>query len=605
MIHYRIKPTRPQAHMLEVCLTVEDTDPQGQMLYLPAWIRGSYMVRDFARNLVMLTASCEGESIAVTKLDKQTWQVAPVQGPLVVTYSVYAWDLSVRGAHVDTTHAYFNGPNVFLGVTGRENEPCRVELLRPEGEAYTDWRLAVSMPPVEVDAAGFGRYFAEDYESLLDYPFEMGRFELAEFVVEKVPHKLVVSGRHRLDLTRICRDLELICHEEAALFSDLPIDDYLFLLWVEGEGYGGLEHRNSCSLMIGRDELPTAGMTKMIKGYRRLLGLFSHEYFHLWNVKRITPEVFLKQDTRQEVYTRQLWIFEGITSYYDELVLVRSGVIDRNNYFEMVAEGITRVMRGSGRLKQTLAESSFDAWTKFYKQDENAPNAIVSYYAKGALLAMLLDLTIRLRTDGGMSLDDVMRALWHRYGRQGEGLPETGFELLVETLTGLDFKAFFDAGVRSTDDLPLAETLREFGVGLYLLPASSSSDMGGVCEKSPQEATAKPVLGAKWMQKGDSVLLQQVFDDGAAQLAGLSAGDEVIAVDGLRLNAGRLEEYVEQTPAGQSLTFHLFRRNELMCFEVTPSPAPADTCWFHLIESIDDVKRSRRDNWLRGYANRN
>ena len=261
-------------------------------------------------------------------------------------------------------------------------------------------------------------------------------------------------------------------------------------------------------------------------------------------------------------------------------------------------------MRCSGRLKQTLAESSFDAWTKFYKQDENAPNAIVSYYAKGALLAMLLDLTIRLRSEGGMSLDDVMRALWLRYGKTRTGLPEGAFERLVEELTGLDFKASFDRWVRSTEDLPLAETMREFGVELHMLPAETSSDMGGVCDKRPAIGPGKPVLGAKWCQKGESILLQQVFDHGAAQAAGLSAGDEVIAVDGLRLDADRMEKHVARIAPGQSLTIHLFRRDELMQFEVTPLPAPVDTCWFYLAEPSADIQYRRRDTWLQGYAGR-
>jgi predicted metalloprotease with PDZ domain len=604
MIQYRIKPLLPQAHLLEVCVTIDEPEPAGQRLYLPAWIRGSYMVRDFARNVVELSATCRGEVVEVSKEDKQTWRVSPTSGPLVINYSIYAWDLSVRAAHVDTTHAYFNGPSVFIGVEGREAEPCSVEFQRPDSEDFASWRLALAMPSVEIDDAGFGRYQTDDYEALIDYPVEMGTFEVAKFEVERIPHRLVVSGRQNADLQRLCADLEVICREEAALFGELPIEDYLFLLWVVGDGYGGLEHRNSTSLMIGRDDLPVFPMEKMTKGYRRLLSLCSHEYFHLWNVKRITPEVFIQEDTRQEVYTRQLWVFEGITSYYDELILVRSGVIDRTDYFEMLAETVTRVMRGSGRLKQTLAESSFDAWTKFYKQDENAPNAIVSYYAKGALLAMLLDLTIRMKSDGDLSLDDVMRALWQLHGRTQVGLSEDGFESLVEQQTGLDFKGFFDRYVRSSEELPLADALGEFGVELYLLPASSSSDMGGVCVKRPEDAPGRPVLGAKWCQKGESIMLQQVFDHGAAQAAGLSAGDEIVAVGSLRMDAKRMEDQIARIAAGQSLLFHVFRRDELMQFEVTPLPAPADTCWFYLSEPSEAIQCRRRDFWLQGYASR-
>ncbi|MCU7828197.1 MAG: PDZ domain-containing protein [Candidatus Thiodiazotropha sp. (ex Myrtea sp. 'scaly one' KF741663)] len=604
MIHYHIKPSSPEAHILEIRLLIQEPSSEGQILYLPAWIRGSYMVRDFARNIVTISASSDNESVELIKQDKQTWKAAPVDGSLLVTYQVYAWDLSVRAAHVDTTHAYFNGPSVFLGVAGCEKQPCHVEVARPNGKKYRQWRLAYAMPSITIDQEGFGTFQAEDYEALLDCPAEMGEFSETSFVVNECPHRLFVNGKQSMDMDRIRSDLVAICREEVELFGELPIQNYLFLLWVVGDGYGGLEHRNSTSLMISRRDLPTKSMEEMSKGYRRLLGLCSHEYFHLWNVKRITPEVFQMQGTEREVYTRQLWVFEGITSYYDELILVRSGVIDRRNYFEMMAETVTRVMRGSGRHKQTLEASSFDAWTKFYKQDENAPNAIVSYYAKGALLALLLDLTIRLRSEGKFSLDDVMRLLWQRHGKTNMGLPEGGFEALVDEVTGLDFKEFFDLGVRSTDDLPLEEALREFGVELHLLPAKSSSDNGGVVEARSKSTSARSVLGAKWQQKGPGIFLQQVFDDGAAQKAGLSAGDEIVAVDGVRMDASDMEHFIAHTPAGDSLTLHIFRRDVLMQFEVSPLPVPPDTCYFYLPEKIDDAQRIRRDAWLQGYARR-
>jgi predicted metalloprotease with PDZ domain len=563
------------------------------------------MVRDFARHIITLRAQSAEQSIGLIKQDKQTWQLAdPVNGPLTLTYQVYAWDLSVRAAHVDTTHAYFNGPSVFLGIQGREQEPCGVEIQAPDGERYASWKLAVSMQPLAVDSRGFGRYQVPDYETLLDHPVEMGEFSLGTFQVRDIPHRFVINGRHGADLERICRDVAKICQEAAALFDDLPIEEYLFLLWVVGKGYGGLEHRNSTSLLIGRESLPSTTMQEVTPDYRRLLALCSHEYFHLWNVKRISPEVFRREGTTQEVYTRQLWIFEGITSYYDELLLLRSGVIENKDYFEMLAEGVTRVMRGSGRLKQTLEESSFEAWTKFYKQDENAPNAIVSYYAKGALVAMMLDLTIRLRSEGRRSLDDVMRALWQQYGKSETGLPEGAFERLVQEVTGCDFKADFDHWVRSTEELSLAETLREFGVELYLLPAKSVSDLGGVIEQRPEETNPKPVLGAKFEQQVDGVLLQQVYDGGAAQVAGLSAGDLIIAMDGLRADASRLEKQLAQAQAGCQLVVHAFRRDELMQFEVKPLPAPPDTCSFYLPAELVEKQSRLQTDWLRGYAKR-
>ncbi len=606
MIRYSVKPSNPQAHLLQVSLVIDDPDASGLVLQLPSWIRGSYMIRDFARHIVCLTAEDDVKVLQAIKTDKQTWRLEPpFTGSLRISYQVYAWDLSVRAAHVDTTHAYFNGPSVFLGVAGRESEPCEVEILRPDGQAYSAWKLAVSMQPLAIDEHGFGRYRVDDYETLLDHPVEMSGFQEVRFELRGVPHRLVAHGRQEGDLARFGRDLAAICAEESALFGELPIQRYLFLLWVVGSGYGGLEHKDSTSLMIDRESLPVAGMKKVTPGYRRLLGLCSHEYFHLWNVKRITPEVFLQQGTSEEVYTRQLWIFEGITSYYDELILVRSGVISTKDYFEMLAEGVTRVMRGSGRLKQTLEESSFEAWTKFYKQDENAPNAIVSYYAKGALVALLLDLTIRLRSQASHSLDDVMRELWQRYGRPGIGLPEGAFETLVEEVTGLELKADFDHWVRSTGELELAEPLKAFGVELHLLPAESASDMGSVIDALPKEQEPRWALGAKWQQNAGTLSLQQVFDGGAAQQGGLSAGDEIVAVDGVRMDGTQMERYLNQRGgASQPVSIHLFRRDELMRFEVEPLPAPPDTCRFLLVADMDQPTRERQQAWLSGHAER-
>jgi predicted metalloprotease with PDZ domain len=459
------------------------------------------------------------------------------------------------------------------------------------------------MPIHAIDSYGFGKYRLPDYETLLDHPVEMGDLDVHSFRVQSTLHRFVVNGRHRADIARICNDLVKVCSEHINLFDDLPVAEYLFLVWIVGEGYGGLEHRDSTSLMCSRNDLPSPMDSGMTEGYRRLLGLCSHEYFHLWNVKRIMPAVFQSNGTQQEVYTRQLWVFEGITSYYDELALIRSGVIDIKNYFELLAETITRFMRGAGRLKQTLEESSFDAWTKFYKQDENGPNAIVSYYNKGALFALVLDLHIRLHTAGAASLDDVMRRMWQQYGKQGIGVPEGGFEQVAEAVTGLELQALFELGVRSTLDLPLSDLLQQFGISMQLLPRQSAADKGRVIDKLTEPVPAKPVLGANLTTKNNELSLQQVLDGGAAQAAGLSAGDIIVALDGLRLNEQQLENYIAATPPGTSVQIHVFRRDQLMVFNLTPLPAPADTCVFYLAASIPPEQRARFNAWLHIHGN--
>ena len=600
MICYQICPTSPEAHLFTVKIEISEPDPKGQKLALPAWIPGSYMIRDFAKNIVTLAATCNGARIQTRKLDKQTWQCAPCAGVLRLEYQVYAWDLSVRSAHLDSTHGYFNGTSVFLRVVGKEKEPCRVEISPPEGKRYQSWRVATTLPSAGAPCLGFGLYQAEDYAALIDHPVEMGRFSLESFEVAGVPHDIAITGRHRADLERLCRDLKTICEHHVSFFGELPaMDRYLFQVMAVGEGYGGLEHGSSCSLLCKRDDLPLQGEEKMTDGYRRFLGLCSHEYFHLWNVKRIQPKRLKHADLSRETHTELLWAFEGITSYYDELALVRSGVIDTGSYLELLARTITRVMRGSGRLKQSVAESSFDAWTKFYKQDENAPNAIVSYYAKGALVALALDIGIRRETGGGKTLDDVMRGLWAEYGRTGTGVPEDGVERLAGRITGLDLGGFFDQALRGTGDLPLEELLRWVGIGFRLRPARGPGDKGGVRKtRDEKDEPPKPVLGARLAEDARTARLSTVLDGGAAQRAGLAAGDIIVAVDGIRATPANLERLIARLPAEETVPVHAFRRDELMLFELTPQLAPADTCELWVLDEADENQRRRRESWL-------
>ncbi len=588
MISYQVNPVSPQAHLFEVTLTIERPAPDGQAFTLPAWIPGSYMIRDFARNIVTLQVSCDGEPVKAEKLDKQTWRCDAVQGGLKVVYQVYAWDLSVRSAHLDTTHGYFNGTSLFLKVVGQERESCTVELLPPEGEAYRDWRVATTLPADGAGHLGFGCYRAANYEELVDHPVEMGSFTFVTFETAGVSHEIAITGRHQADTDRLCRDLKAICEYQIGLFGELPpMERYLFQIMAVGDGYGGLEHRSSTSLICKRTDLPRVGEEEVSEGYREFLGLCGHEYFHLWNVKRIRPAVFQQADLTTEVYTRLLWAFEGITSHYDDLALLRSGRIDRQSYLDLLSRTITRVLRGSGRLKQTLEESSFDAWTKFYKQDENAPNAIVSYYAKGALVALALDLTIRRDSNGTKSLDDVMRALWRRYGREDVGVAERDIEALATEVAGQDLTGFFGQALRSTSDLPLEELLAGVGIELILRPARNAKDRGGAVKGEITSSPPKPVLGAHFTADSGGAKVTVVLDGGAAQLAGLAAGDVIMAVDGIRASAETLEAQIARVPVGYSVPVNAFRRDELMRFDLMPQPAPMDTCELRFSEGGD------------------
>lgn len=572
-IYYTIAPKDLAAHLFEVTLTVEHPDPDGQIFALPAWIPGSYMIREFARNIVRIRAQSGGKSVALKKLDKHSWQAASCNGRITLDYEVYAWDLSVRAAHLDQTHGFFNGTSVFLSVQGQENLPHVVDIRRPEDAEIKTWRIATALPELKAKRYGFGTYIAANYDELIDHPVEMGAFELATFKAHGVAHDIVITGRiPNLDMARLSADLKKICEAQIALFEPksrrAPMDRYVFMTLAVGDGYGGLEHRASTALICSRADLPVKGQKAMSDGYRTYLGLCSHEYFHTWNVKRIKPAVFAPYDLRAEGYTSLLWLFEGFTSYYDDLMLVRAGVIDEAAYFKLVAKNINGVLHGTGRTKQSVAESSFDAWTKYYRQDENSPNAVVSYYTKGSLIGLALDLNIRAETKGRKSLDDVMRELWQRYGRDfygdagGVGITEADAEALFDEITGLKLKRFFDRYVRGTDDLPLGRLLAPFGV-----------------ELSDNRKDAKVSLGIRTTRDGSDCKVANAYEGGAAHQAGLSAGDILMAVDGLRVSATNLDALLARYRVGDTVVLHVFRRDELMMFDVTlaPDDAPQTT----------------------------
>jgi predicted metalloprotease with PDZ domain len=593
-VRYSIIPLRPEAHLFRVTCTVTDPDPDGQRFALPAWIPGSYMIRDFARHVVSIQAQSRGRKVVLDKLDKHTWCAAPVSGSLTVNCEVYAWDLSVRGAYLDIHRGFFNGACVFLRVVGHETSPCELEVRRPPGVRFRSWRVATAMSRKGARPYGFGIYSASDYDELIDHPVEMGEFMLVRFSAGGVPHDVAITGRHRADLPRLRRDLKRLCEHHIRFFGlPAPVKRYVFLVTAEGQGYGGLEHRASTALLCSRDDLPHPGEPEVGERYRAFLGLCSHEYFHAWNVKRIKPAAFAPYDLDRESYTTLLWAFEGVTSYYDDLALVRCGLIGRKDYLELLGRAITAHLRTPGRTKQTLVEASFDAWIKYYRQDENSPNVAVSYYVKGSLVALCLDLLIRERTVGRKSLDDVMRALWRRHGRTGIGVEEDGFERVAEEETGLKLRRPLEAWLRTGRELPLAARLSSHGVILQMRASESAQDWGGAPARSKNVA-GLAMLGIRARAEGEDALVTHVLEGGAAQKAGVAPGDIVVAVERLRPGKDGLDAALAKRRPGDRVGLHVFRRGELMRLEAQLLSAPLDTCV--LAESAKGHRL--RDRWL-------
>ncbi|OWT59157.1 peptidase M61 [Candidimonas nitroreducens] len=606
-ILYSLGMHDPAGHRYTVRLEILHPDPKGQTLSLPAWIPGSYLIRDFSRQVETLRATRgritndgavngwaangraangqsagaggrRGRQLAVRKVGNHSWRCEPCRGPLVVEYTVYAWDLSVRGAHFDQSHAFFNGASLFLAVEGQADQPC---LLRIEPPAQRrDWKVYTSLPaadghPEAARRHGFGMYRAPDYDALIDHPVEIGTPQVVRFRAHGAEHELVFSGAApNLDLARIARDAQKICAAQIALFEPsskrAPFldssDHYVFMTQVTADGYGGLEHRASTALMAARRDLPTIG-SEPGASYQTFLGLLSHEYFHTWNVKRIKPAAFAPYDLSRENHTRLLWVFEGFTSYYDDLMLLRSGVIGRNDYLRMLAKTISAVHRGSGRHKQSVAESSYDAWTRYYKQDENSPNALVSYYTKGSLVALGLDLLIRRETAGAHTLDDVMRLLWERYGRDfyrsgaGRGLPENAMLRLVREATGVNVADFIERCVEGREDVPLQQLLPQQGIAMAW--------------KAPSDT---PTLDIRTRSQNGQTQIATVYENGAAHAAGLSAGDLLVAIGGLRVGEpATLDALLCAYRPGDSVQMHVFRGDELRAYTaVLRAPAPTE-----------------------------
>jgi predicted metalloprotease with PDZ domain len=565
---------------------------------LPAWIPGSYLLRDFARHVVRAEARSGREALAVVKTGAAEWCVRGAGRTLDFTITVYALDQSVRGAYLDGQRGYFNGPCVFVLPEGHDAEPIEVTLEVPPHSACQDWHVATALTSAEVDERGFGTYRASDYDELLDHPVEISDFESVEFEAAGVPHRLVVAGRFESDLDRVATDLALICTTQIEFFGrPAPFDRYWFLGLAVGEGYGGLEHRASTSLIFGRDDLPKAGDATPSRDYQRFLALASHEYFHSWHVKRTKPAAFMPYRLDRRNHTRLLWVFEGITSYYQELMLLRSGVVGLSAFLQRMGELLTRVYRMPGRFKQSLEQSSFDAWDVLYRPEPHHANTSISYYTKGAMVALALDLKLRLDTAGRASLDDVVRELWRRYGARRVGVPEDGFEQLAAEVGGLDLGTFFASAVRGTEDPPLKDLLADFGVALEMRAAAGADDRGGTPRAGNGELLT---LGVAVREREHGLELTSVLDGGAAERAGLNPGDVLVAIDRLRVTGRNLARRLARFESGERVTASVFRGDELLEVGIVLKAAPLDTCYLAVRDQADPAAVERRRAWLGG-----
>ncbi|MBI4394178.1 MAG: M61 family metallopeptidase [Euryarchaeota archaeon] len=583
-VRYTVSMPNPDNHLFHVRMEVDEASLPLRVA-MPVWTPGSYTLREYARNVQSLVATAAGKPLPVVQLDKATWEVAgsAVQ-KVALEYDVSALNLGVQGAHLDRTHGYFNGAAVFLFVIGETGRPAEVEIRHPDG-----WRVSTGLPP----GAKEGHYRADDYDHLIDCPVEIGTHRVLGFESMGVPHRIALYGRGNHSEERLARDIKAIVDAELAIFGSPPYDDYTFIIHLTDRRGGGLEHRNSTTLNVNRTCFQPQ------KDYETFLSLVAHEFFHTWNVKRIRPVTLGPFDYLKENYTRLLWAMEGLTSYYDRHVLVRAGLSKPEKYLEYLADEVKKLQDTPGRKMMNLEDSSFNAWVKHYRPDENSVNTAVSYYHKGELVGLLLDLEIRRASSGVRSLDDVFRILWDRFAVKGRGIGEQDIEAASTEALGHSTRTFFDMYVRGTDELDYNAALSAAGLELKATTEKPKDDdarprpIGAKDEKTP-----RGYLGVKLKGEDGKALIESVLTGSAAEGAGLSPGDEILAVNDLRVTDKTLADRITEYAAGHAVEVRFFRRDELLGAKVVLGERPPDKYKIVKRKDADATAKAIYAQWL-------
>ena len=549
-IHYYVSMPQPAEHLFKVQLEINNWQEKILNLKMPVWTPGSYLVREYAKHLQNFSAknTIKNNDLVNKKVAKNHWLIETNNNDqITINYEIYANDLTVRTNHLNNTHGFFTGAALFFYIPSYENIPLKVTIAPP----HQDWQITTALPQVKDQENTF---LAVDFDTLVDSPFEIGIQQKYDFAVENKPHQWVIWGEGNLEIDRLIKDTTKIITTESQLFGDLPYDDYFFLLHLSGSGFGGLEHKNCCVL-----NYPRFGFKKKEK-YNRFMQLVAHEFFHLWNVKRIRPQALEKFDYDQENYTTSLWFCEGTTSYYDLIIPLRSGIYDREEFLKLLSKAITEYLKIGGRKIQPLGESSFDAWIKLYRRDAYSNNCQISYYLKGELVTLLLDLIIRSNTNNDKCYDDVMRIMWNKFGKEEIGFSPEELIAEIEAVASVDLSEFFSLYLDTTTELPFNKYFEPFGLIL----------------EAKQEDNVIPYLGIT-VKKQDSIdKITFVDANSPAGKSGIDAGDELLAIDNFRVTSDTLTERLENYQEGDIIQLTVFHQEELKTVEIQlTSPQPS------------------------------
>ena len=567
---YYVKMNQGHYHLFEVSLHIENWSDNILNLKMPVWTPGSYLVREYSRHIQDFKAVSKDKQkkLLTQKISKNHWTIETKEvDKILINYRVFANELTVRTNHLDSSHGYFNGAALFYYIPGLENCPITVEIVLPNAS----WKISTALPAVKDTA---NQFYAQDFDTLVDSPFEIGNQAIYSFEVLGKPHQYAIWGTGNINPNKLIEDTRKIIETEAKLFGGLPYENYLFILHLTNNSFGGLEHKNSCSLIYSRFNFRDPDK------YNRFLQLVAHEFFHLWNVKRIRPKALEQFDYENENYTPSLWFSEGTTSYYDMVIPLRAGIYNGQKFLEILGKEITRFLHTPGRKVQPLSESSFDAWIKLYRRDANSDNCQISYYLKGELVSLLLDLLIRAKYQNKRSLDNVMMQMWEQFGKTETGFTPHQLQRVIESVADMDLQSFFNLYVDSTEELPLNKYLDPFG--LQVKP---------ILEEIPY-------LGIRVQSENNKEIIKFVEKGSPASLEGIDPEDELLAINEIRVTADQLNERLKAYQTGEIISLTVFHQDELKTFSVTlgkPQPSRYE------VVSVDKPSTLQQQNltgWL-------
>lgn len=569
-LFYQVAMSQPASHLYEVTLHIKGWQSATLDLKMPVWTPGSYLIREYAKHVQDFVATDSSQKILSSqKVNKNHWQVASNDcAEMMVHYRIFANELTVRTNHLDATHGYFNGAALFFFVPGLEKQPITLQVIPPR----SDWQVSTSLPKAEMETNTF---IARDFDTLVDTPVEIGTQQVYDFEVLGKPHSLVIWSGGNADPERIIADTKKVIKVEAKMFGGLPYKKYLFLLHLSASGYGGLEHKDSCTL-----NYPRFGFRDREK-YERFMQLVAHEFFHLWNVKRIRPKALETFDYEAENYTTSLWFCEGTTSYYDLLIPLRAGIYNRKTYLKSLSKDITKYLTTPGRKVQPLGESSYDAWIKLYRRDANSDNNQISYYLKGQFVSLLLDLLIRAKHQNQRSLDNVMQLMWQRFGQAEIGYSEKQLRSVIAEVAEENLDDFFNRYIETTEELPFDKYLNPFGLDVKV---TQESDI--------------PYLGIMAQSENNREVVKFVAADSPAAIGGIDPDDELLAINGIKVNAASLEERLMDFQINDTVQITVFHQDELKTLPITLAKPQPSRYEVKIKDKLSEIQVRNLKAWL-------